>query len=103
MIVNRSKPGGAIVPSLIYRDLAAAIDWLCDVFGFTERLRVTGGDGIVGHAQLAIGQGGVLLGAARTSDGIDFRPPRPEEVSVNLTVHVEDVDRHYEHAKQHGA
>ena len=39
MIVNRSAPPGTIVPTLIYDDVAKAIDWLCDVFGFTERLR----------------------------------------------------------------
>lgn len=103
MIVNRSKPGGAIVPSLIYRDLGAAIDWLCDVFGFTERLRVTGPDGRVGHAQLNIGAGGVLVGEARTADGLEFRPPRTEESSVALTVDVDDVDRHYQRAKERGA
>jgi uncharacterized glyoxalase superfamily protein PhnB len=99
MIVNRSAPCGTIVPSLIYNDVAKAIDWLCDVFGFTERLRVTGEDGKVGHAQLATGQGGILLGESRAG----FRPPRPNEVSQSLSVHVDEVDRHYAHAKERGA
>ncbi len=86
MAVNSSKPAGAIVPSLIYRDLGQAIDWLCDVFGFTERLRITGPDGTVGHAQLAVGEGGILLGQARSDRGIEYRAPRPNE-----------------HAKQRGA
>src|ERR1017187_4442092 len=110
MIVNRSAPGGDIVPSLIYNDVAKAIEWLCDVFGFTERLRVTGADGKVGHAQLAIGQGGVLLGGPRQGQGFasspdnaELRPPRPNEVSQTLSVHVDDVDRHYQRAKQGGA
>ncbi len=108
MIVNRSAPSGTIVPSLIYNDVAKAIDWLCDVFGFTERLRA-GGEGKISHAQLAIGQGGVMLGASRLGQGFDspddaeFRPPRANEVNQTLSVHVEDVDRHYEHAKQRGA
>src|SRR5258708_6820700 len=100
MAVNSSKPAGAIVPSLIYRDLGQAIDWLCDVFGFTERLRITGPDGTVGHAQLAVGEGGILLGQARSDRGIEYRAPRPNEVSVTLAVSVEDVDRHYARAKQ---
>jgi uncharacterized glyoxalase superfamily protein PhnB len=103
MIMNRSAPCGTIVPSLIYVDVAKAVDWLCDVFGFTERLRAAGEDGKITHAQLAIGQGGVTLGASRVADGAEFRPPRPNEVSQTLSVHVEDVDRHYEHAKQRGA
>ncbi len=110
MIVNRSAPGGDIVPSLIYNDLAKAVEWLCDVFGFKERLRVTAADGKVGHAQLAIGMGGVLLsgprlgqGFANAPDNATLRPPRPNEVSQTLSVHVADVDRHYQHAKERGA
>ena len=86
MIVNRSAPSGTIVPSLIYNDVAKAIEWLCDVFGFTERLRA-GGEGKISHAQLAIGQGGVMLGASRLGQGFDspddaeFRPPRANEVN----------------------
>jgi len=103
-MTNRSKPAGTIFPSLIYRDLGKAIDWLSGVFGFTERLRVTDSEGKVGHAQLAIGQGGILLGEPRTGpDGIVYRPPRPNEVTQTVTVSVEDVDRHYEHAKRRGA
>jgi uncharacterized glyoxalase superfamily protein PhnB len=112
-MANRSAPRGTIIPCLIYDDVAQAIDWLCDVFGFQERLRVAGGDGKVGHAQLAIGrgidQGGVMLGASRVgqgrgwSDSAEFRPPRSTDVSQVLLVRVEDVDAHYEHAKQRGA
>ena len=108
-MVNRSAPCGTIVPSLIYHDLAKAIDWLCDVFGFIERLRAAGEDGKITHAQLAIGQGGVILGAPRVGQGFaspdsaQFRPPRPNELSQTLSVHVEDVDRHYKRARQRGA
>jgi uncharacterized glyoxalase superfamily protein PhnB/predicted enzyme related to lactoylglutathione lyase len=103
VIVNRSAPNGTIVPSLIYNDIAKAVEWLCDVFGFTERLLVTGPDGKVAHAQVAMGLGGILLGAARSDGRWDFRPPRPNEVSQSLSVHVPDIDRHYEQTKQRGA
>jgi uncharacterized glyoxalase superfamily protein PhnB len=109
MIVNRSAPSGTIVPSLIYDDVGKAIDWLCDVFGFIERLRAADEDGRTTHAQLAIGQGGVMLGSSRIGQGFaspdsaELRPPRPNEVSQILSVHIEDVDSHYEHAKQRGA
>jgi uncharacterized glyoxalase superfamily protein PhnB len=73
---NRSKPAGTIIPTLIYDDVPKAVNWLCDVFGFTERLR------------------------AGTSH---FRQPRPAEVSQVISVDVEDVDSHHEHAVAHGA
>jgi uncharacterized glyoxalase superfamily protein PhnB len=97
MSVNRSAPGGDIVPYRIYHDVAKAMDWLCDVFGFTERLRVTGADGKVGHGPRK-GQG-----FASAPDSAELRPPRPNEVTQSLSVHVEDVLRHYERARQRGA
>lgn len=109
MVVNRSAPPGTVVPSLIYEDVAAAIDWLCDTFGFTERLRAAGPDGVVGHAQLAIVEGSIILGEARVGQGFAapdtavFRPPRQGEVSQTISVTVEDVDRHYEQSRRRGA
>ena len=102
MITNRSAPCGTIIPTLIYGGVAKAIAWLCEVFQFTERLRAGSADGTVAHARLAIGMGGVMLGAAR-SDGAEFRPPRPNELSQYLLVRVEDVEAHYAHAIESGA
>jgi len=98
-IVNRSAPTATVVPVLIYEDVGKAIDWLCGAFRFTERLRVGGRDGRVMHAQLSVGEGAVMLGAP----GAEFRPPRSNEVSQYVHIHVEDVDRHFEHAKRSGA
>ena len=99
MVVNRSSPGATVVPILVYEDVGKAIDWLCGTFGFRERLRAAGPGGSVTHAQLAIAEGAVILGR----QGAEFRPPRPNEVSQYLHVHVEDVDKHFENARQCGA
>ncbi len=99
MIVNRSAPRATVVPILVYEDLGRATDWLCGAFGFTERLRAAGPDGKVSHALLAIAEGAVILGR----QGGDFRPPRRDEVCQYVHIHVENVDRHFEHAKQFGA
>ena len=98
-MVNRSAPGATVVPILVYEDVAKAIDWLCDTFGFTERLRAEGPGGGVAHAQLAIAGGAIMLGR----QGGEFRPARPNEVSQYVHVHVENVDEHFEHAQQSGA
>lgn len=58
---NRSAPTATIVPILIYEDVGQAIDWLCRAFGFTERLRVER-DGVIGHAQLTVAVGALMLG-----------------------------------------
>src|SRR5262245_10306501 len=99
MVVNRSAPRATVVPILVYEDVGKAIDWLCDTFGFKERLRAAGPGGMFSHAQLVIGDGAVMLGRP----GGEFQPPRPNEVSQYVTVHVEDVDEHFEHARQSGA
>ena len=79
-----------------------AVEWLCDTFGFTERWR----DG--NHrAQLAVGDGAVTVTERRVvqgqEDAVILRPPRRGEVSHSVIVRVEDVDAHYERARQSGA
>src|SRR5579872_368221 len=98
MLTNRSAPTATVVPILVYHDVGAAIEFLCGAFGFTERLRMAR-DGVVGHAQLAVAEGAIMLGR----EGGPFRAPRGDEVSCYVTIHVDDVDTHFERAKQHGA
>ena len=99
MVVNRSAPRAAVVPILVYEDVGKAIDWLCGTFGFKERLRAEAPGDSVAHAQLDIAEGAVMLGR----QGAEFRPPRANEVSQYVHVHVEDVDAHFEHTRQCGA
>jgi len=98
-VVNRSAPKSPVVPVLVYEDVGKAIEWLCEAFGLTERLRAKGPGGRVTHAQLSIGDGDVMIGTS----GAEFRCPRPNEVSQYVLVHVEDVERHFDHAKGFGA
>ena len=98
MIVNRSAPRATVVPVLVYDDVGAAIEWLCGTFGFEERLRASHG-GTVSHAQLVVGECALMLGRR----GAEFRPPRPDEVSQYVVVHVGNVDALFERAKKAGA
>jgi len=79
-------PPGIIIPELPYDDISTAATWLCQVFGLKERLRI--GDH---RFQLSFGQGSVVL-IERKEPGIS-----------SILVHVDDIDSHYEHAKQSGA
>jgi uncharacterized glyoxalase superfamily protein PhnB len=85
-----------------------AIDWLCGAFGFVERLRY-GPDGDPAGAQLSVGEGSVFLTSPRVgqspewADTAELRPPRKNEVTHSVAVHVGDVDRHYEQARRFGA
>ena len=98
MVTNRSAPEATIVPILIYDDVGQAIEWLCRAFGFRERLRFTR-DGIVSHAQLSFAEGSIMLGR----QGGSFQPPADDQVSQYVLVAVDNVDGHFERAKQSGA
>ena len=51
-----------VIPSIRYRDEPAAIQWLCEVFGFEQQLIVPNEDGSIAHAQLSFGNGMIMLG-----------------------------------------
>jgi len=98
MAVNQSAPDASVVPILVYADVARAIDWLCSTFGFAERLRHER-DGVVGHAQLVVGTGAIMIGR----EGGEFHAPHRDGISQFVHIAVDDVDRHFAHAKQSGA
>ncbi len=101
MIVNRSAPPGPIVPVLVYADVAQAIDWLSRAFGFKERLRTPPEpDGTIHHAQLAVGEGAVMLTGRPGGPG---SATPPNESTRGLYVPVENVDAHFDRAKRFGA
>lgn len=89
-----------IVPYLLYEDVAAAIEWLGDAFGFEEVLRVTAAAGDVNHAELRLGEESVFLG----DPGGDYRgPTRLGARTAQVHVYVDDVDAHFERAREAGA
>jgi len=92
---NRSIPSAQVIPVLIYPDVRAAVAWLEEVFGFTERVKI----GEDHRSQLRFGDGAVIVGDVRN----DRVPPRPGETTHSVMVRVEDAKAHCEHARSHGA
>lgn len=54
-----------IMPTLRYRDAPAAIDWLCRVLGFERHAVYANPDGTIGHAELTLGGGMIMLGSVK--------------------------------------
>lgn len=103
MLVNRSIPDSVVIPELAYRDVAEAVTWLCDAFGFAERLRIGNH-----RAQLSFGTGAIAVTERRLEQATDSAdttesPPGRVEVAHSVMVRVHDVDQHFERAVRHGA
>ena len=90
----------SIIPTFRYRDAAAAIDFLCDAFGFERQLVVDGEDGGVMHAELRLGDAVVMLATA--SEGTAERPGIAAGAH-HLYVVVDDTDAHHRQASAAGA
>jgi PhnB protein len=97
-----------------YEDVAGAIDWLTEAFGFRERGdRYAEPDGTVTHAELELEGAVVMLGWP----GPEYRSPRGHareceqarrwldvpHVVDGVLVYVSDVDAHRDQARAAGA
>lgn len=89
-----------ITPYLLYKEVDRAMDFLSDAFGFEEVLRYTGPEGYVSHAEMKLGDASIFLG----DPGEQYRNPKEMGgETVGISVLVNDVDAHYERAKEAGA
>jgi uncharacterized glyoxalase superfamily protein PhnB len=95
-----------VIPCLRYRNAPAAIEWLCQTFGFEKQLVVPNEDGTIAHAQLSFGNGMIMLGSTNdTPYGRMIK--QPDEIGRAETqsayVIVADADVIYANAKAAGA
>jgi len=91
-----------VTPYLIVDGADAAIDFYKSVLGASERMRMDGPDGRVGHAELGIGDSVVMLADEHPEMGI--RGPKAiGGTPVSLHVYVEDVDGVFARALESGA
>ena len=71
-----SRSASTIMPTMRYRNAPAAIEWLCEVFGFERFAVYPGPENTIGHAELTLGGGMIMLGSERDDAyGHGFRPP----------------------------
>lgn len=94
----------SIIPALRYRDANTAIDWLCSVFGFERHAVYPGPDNTVGHAELTLGGGIIMLGSEKEDEyGRGFKSPSDLGVETRGTyIVVSDADSVYARAKAAG-
>jgi PhnB protein len=91
-----------VTPYLVVDGANGAIDFYKTVLGVTERMRMDGPDGRVGHAELELGDSVIML--ADEFPEMDAYGPRPGTVSpVSISIYVEDVDTVFQRAVDAGA
>ena len=95
-----------IMPALRYKDAPAAIEWLCKVFGFEQHAVYPGPNNTIGHAELTLGGGMIMLGSAK-DDEFGKRFASPEECGGKETrsayIVVANADEVFARAQAAGA
>ena len=103
-----------IIPMLSYEKGVESLEWLKKVFGFKENIevRMMEGDRLT-HAELKAGDNSIML-ATPSKDYISIKKQLNQSSLMNamfqtpyivngLLVYVDNVDTHFEIAKQNGA
>ncbi|MEU3944759.1 VOC family protein [Streptomyces sp. NPDC029526] len=90
-----------IVPTLLYADAKAAVRQLTEAFGFRTLALYEDGDGAVSHAELAQGNGVVMLGSKGRGGAFDTAMKDAGPAAAYVVV--EDADAHHARAVEQGA
>jgi len=91
-----------VTPYLCVDGADAAIEFYTAVFGATVRMRLDGPDGKVGHTELQLGQGLIML----SDEFVDMGVKGPKTIGgtpVTVSVYVTDVDAVFAAALARGA
>lgn len=91
----------SIVPYLLYEDVAGALKFLSQAFGFRRYgSQMSRPDGKINHAAMRLGDDLIMMGYP----GPKYKnPKRLGQATQHLYINVDDVDGHFERAKKAGA
>jgi uncharacterized glyoxalase superfamily protein PhnB len=95
-----------VIPCMGYRDAAAAIEWLCQAFGFEKHAVYPGEGGTIMHAELSFGNGMIMCGSIKDTPFWRYIK-HPDEIGGCETqcacIIVNDADTVYQRARAAGA
>lgn len=96
----------SLTAAMRYRDVAAAVEWLCSRLGFALHSSVRDDDGVMVYAQVAFGNAMVMLAPIQDT-ALDRYMRQPDEIGGAETqscyFHVADAAAHFAQAKAMGA
>src|SRR3954447_2573785 len=106
-MTTKAIPDGydALIPSVIVRDAAKAIDFYKDVFGATELMRMPFADGSakIAHAEIKIRNHVLMLGDECPQMGAMAPQATGAMPSSAVMIYVDDVDATFNKAVSKGA
>jgi uncharacterized glyoxalase superfamily protein PhnB len=100
-MTQSSRPSTA--PCVSYKDPRAALEWLEKAFGFETTMVVENPDGSIGHSEMRVGDGLIMVGSewdAQHRSPASVGGINTQSIHVYLT---EDIDAHYRRARAAGA
>ncbi|WP_062226691.1 VOC family protein [Aureimonas frigidaquae] len=94
-----------IIPTLRYRDVDTAIDWLTEVVGFTAEMVMEDEDGLVSHAELTLDGGMLMLGSLRDDalGSLQITPDEAGGVTQSTYIVIRDADALFQRISASGA
>jgi uncharacterized glyoxalase superfamily protein PhnB len=106
MTASSNLPAPNLMPLMRYRELAEAMGWLEQAFGFEKQIAVSDSDGEVIYGQMTYRGSLMMMGAVRDTD-LDKLMRQPDEVggveTQSCYIVVDDADAHYARALGAGA
>jgi uncharacterized glyoxalase superfamily protein PhnB len=89
-------------PYLRVHDAARAIRFYIEAFGAREKFRLTEPGGRIGHAELELGNGTLMLSEAFPEFGIEA-PQEGRSIGASVHLHVDNADAVFARAVEAGA
>lgn len=106
MTASSTLPAPNLMPLMRYRNLAEAMGWLEQAFGFDKQTAVSDSDGAIIYGQMTYRGGLMMMGAVRDTD-LDKLMRQPDEVggveTQSCYLVIDDADAHYARAQDAGA
>jgi uncharacterized glyoxalase superfamily protein PhnB len=95
-----SESRSSVIPALRYRNAPAAIEWLCQVLGFERHAVYEAEPGIIGHAELKLNGGMIMLGSAKDDEHAHaFKSPNELDGMETSSAYVVVADADATHAR----
>jgi uncharacterized glyoxalase superfamily protein PhnB len=106
MTASSTLPAPNLMPLMRYRDLAEAMGWLEQAFGFERQVAVSDSEGAAIYGQMTYRGSVIMMGAVRETD-LDKLMRQPDEVgdveTQSCYLVVDDADEHCARAQDAGA